>query len=170
MSTPSVDMQVKETFQKLMGTSDDVKKVMEKYLIVMARCIYDDAFRKEFENDPHDILNNYVGMKVPKDVPVILDQYEHKSPCLLVRTETSQFQYVEGPLQVVKTEYEHSGNMKKPVVYSRQESGAITIKVPVEMKDCKAMVILPYLSSETDLLTTYSFGDAKPTEIVLSCC
>ena len=148
----------------------DMQKVCERYMLLMASCIANDAVREFFESDPRPLLESFVGMKIPADAIVKLDPYETRWPVASFHKKNGEVQYVEAPLSITESVFEQSGKLKNKVS-EREVAGQINIDMPLERGECDTMVIvMPYFTMETDLLTEYKFKNAPEAEIILSSC
>ncbi len=147
-----------------------LQKVCERYMLLMASCIANDAVREFFESDPRPLLEDFVGMKIPADAIVKLDPFGTRWPIANFHKENEEVQYIEGPLSITESVYEQSGTLKNKVS-ERETAGQINVDIPFERDECDTMVIvMPYFTMETDLLTEYKFKNAPEAEIILSSC
>ena len=53
---------------------DLINGICERYLHVMNCCIQYEEIKEYFEKDPRPFLVDFVGMKIPEDAIIILDQ------------------------------------------------------------------------------------------------
>ena len=148
----------------------ELQKVCERYMLLMATCIAREDIKEFFESDPRPLLEDFVGMKIPADAIVKLDPYGPRWPIANFHKDKEDIMYVEGPLSITESVYEKSGKLQQKVS-ERDDPGVIKIDIPFERDECDSMVIvLPYFTMETDLLTEYKFKNAPEAEILLSTC
>ena len=147
-----------------------LQKVCERYMLLMATCIANEDIRNFFETDPRSLLENFVGMKIPADAIVKLDPYGTRWPIANFHKDKEEIMYVEGPLSITESVFEHSGKLQQKVS-ERDNPGLIQVDIPFDRNECDSMVIvLPYFTMETDLLTEYKFKGESEAEIILSSC
>lgn len=168
----SVDMsavlkQLKETYTG--GAYDELNQINQKYLLLNAYFLTADAeFKKAFLESPYQLLEEFVGMKIPNDVTVVFDTNDRRWPKLQVSTEKGTFDYSEEAAAVKQNKYFGNGEIDSQTVV-RAGAGRVTLYVPEKSNECRNTVVLPWFVPDSDLITEYKFeGDGY--EIILSCC
>ena len=148
------------------GSSEEA--ICERYLLVMAACVRDKAYKEKFLSDPRTELVETVGMKIPEDVIVILDPNETRWPTLHVITEPGEYIFAEGSHSVTQYDYTKSG-LDKPTITLRAD-GEVKLFVDANSSDCKKIVTLPFFTPSNNLKTEYEFKDDTDSSIILSSC
>ena len=165
---------VKKGIQELKGKHEKLVKITERYMMLMAHCISDSEFREEFERSPREALVDFVGMKIPEDATIVLDPYGPRWPIASFLKETEEEKvevtYTEGPLSITENIYDISGVLKRQVG-ERKTDGGMGMSIPIKRDECgKMVVVMPYFTFETDLLTEYKFEGSSEAELILSSC
>lgn len=142
--------------------------ICERYLLLMAACIRDKAYKEKFLADPRTELVETVGMRIPEDVTVILDPNESRWPALHVITEPGEYVFAEGSHSVTQYDYAKSG-LDNPTITLRSE-GQVKLFVDANSADSKKIVILPFFTPSNNLKTEYEFKDDTESSIILSSC
>lgn len=168
----SVDMQdVLSDLKKMYSDKayDELTQINQKYLLLNAYFLTaDEEFRKAFLESPYELLEKFVGMKIPDDVTVVFDTNDRRWPQLQVSTEKGSYDYSEEAAAVKQNQYFGNGVIESQTVV-RAGAGKVTLYVPEKANESNKVVVLPWFVPDTDLITEYKFeGDGY--EIILSCC
>lgn len=146
----------------------DLDLICEKYLVLMARCIQDSKFKELFLNDPRPFLENEVGMKIPKNAKIVFDPNGRHWPEVRIISDEVEIDYVEASLSVKEDKYYKTGMVESRTV-TRENPEKVTFEIDANPEECKIVVILPFFTSDTDLLAEYKFKNTEDS-ILLSCC
>lgn len=150
------------------GDKDRVKKITEKYLLLMALCVADTKMRHDFETNPKAVLKEYIPeMKISEDAIINLDTYDNRWASVTFSDPNMEIVTNEHALTVTNNICTKEGQIMDQKVESRETSGSIAVEIPMA-KSCKKVINLPYFTYKTDILTEYKFQGQ--TELIMSTC
>lgn len=172
---------------------EKIKEMSINYMSLMIDCANDKEFKTSFTDKPHQVLNERVGMNIPDSINVVFESSYFRWPVFMVRAKDhdgkKRFVIQKGGLEtkVLGEGYfdeidEYLKEQKKPSFHSEYghevHLKGVNIDQPTETSrmsnfDFEGMdvedvvLILPFIDTEADMLTTVKYGNS---EIVLSSC
>ncbi len=154
------------------AVEERIRSMCEKYLALNAKCCVDDKEMERFKANMHDVLNNEVGMKIPKDVHISLDYTTKRWATLYVRTEDGENVAIHedylGALVVrnIKTESNTDSTERKVKI---EPFNKIRVNIHDKLSNgAKAVLRLPFFDVTSDPMIEIKFQD--DAEIILSSC
>lgn len=141
---------------------EKINSIVINYLQLMIDCAKDDNVRQDFINNPHPYLDK-VGMTVPKNVKVILDEKIDRWPAMTIRNGNEEILIEESHLSYGVS------NGKKENKVELKKTSEVKLSLDFNLENCdEAVVRLPFFEDRGDLLTIVNFKDNA--EVILSCC
>jgi hypothetical protein len=137
---------------------------------MMKKCATDDQVRADFLNNTHKYLNE-MGMNIPESVHIHLDSKDLGWPAVYIKSDDEKIVVAENKLAVEVIEDFQDRKLRdveKREHVSLKEWSEVDIKITEKLKDCTAVVKLPFLDTHTDMLTEIKFSDGN--EIILTSC
>jgi hypothetical protein len=170
-----------ETVSQALPEKDDkpptkLQKICKHYMLLMAACNTNTEIRDCLEHNPRQLLEEFVGLKIPKEAIVKLDPYGTLWPVANFGKDEEDVMFKERQKFVIKTKYKENGTTKGVVeqeIKGRDHdcSCPLTLEIPYERGECKTMtIVLGYFHMMSDVLAEYKFKGDSEAEVVLSSC
>ena len=154
---------------KVVDVKEKVESICINYLKIMSRCISDSKFKEEFISNPRPYLEEEVGMRIPEKAKIILDPNGRHWPEVRINTGNGTIDFIEHALSVKEDKWQNTGVVESNTITCDKTEQVIK-DINANLDDCEVLVILPFFTSDTDLLTEYKFKDDNEPSIVLSSC
>lgn len=157
--------------------SRKIDDICQNYLILNAICII-PVIERIVKAYPLKFLNDFVGLKIPEDynekkTTVVFDEIgETRWPGVYVLPKfekeegARQYSFKEAPSKVIEDYFSNKDSFHK--VINRPGTGRLVINVPEDKNNCQKIIVLPWFSTSTELLTEYHFADDKEPAIILT--
>ncbi len=149
-------------------TEKSLRNMAKNYLDLMAECAVSDEALDKFKGNMHSVLNDRGGMKIPKDVSIVLDTKFNRWATVYITTKDGKVAISEQHLTV---------NVNENMLLN-EESASVTVKpfseVTISVHDelkrdgVRAVLELPFFDVHGDTMTDIKFSDNE--EIVLTSC
>ncbi len=146
---------------------EKIKNICVNFMKLMLDCMEDEKLREDFTKNTHDYLNNKVGMKIPKEVGIILDVKGARWPAIYVKEpDGDRIAIKEGAMGIEVTADLVSG-IKQTTNWPLKKHEEIDVKIHASLKESNVVVVIPFFDASADVLGEYKFSDGH--EIIMSC-
>jgi len=145
---------------------DEIRELCTNYMELMSDCARYEVVREDFIARPHWYLTERVGMRIPKNAAIVLDDSELRWPLVYIHADGKTYTLKEGNLHMDITVADlTSGKITEQV--EETKTGVVKYDLS-KLKHADVVVVIPFFDAKVDILSDIKL--ANHHEIVLSCC
>lgn len=150
-------------------TEQKIREICKNYFDLNADCCVDDNAMAAFKNDPHKVLNEKVGMKIPEDVAIVLNTTNKRWPTLYCMTPDGMVAISEESLGVGVYMLDESPELDSRHVELKPFSEVhVSVHEALKTEGVRAVLELPFFDVASDPLVNIKLGD--DADIILMSC
>jgi hypothetical protein len=144
-----------------------IRDMCKKFFELNARCCDDDAAMAAFKKNPHKVLVEEVGMKIPEEVAIVLNTTNKRWPTLYCMTDEGMVAVSEDSMGAYMIDSLPSTPDERVQVKPFAEID-ITIHDVIKIGGVKAVLELPFFDVRSDPLMNIKLDETA--DILLMTC